>query len=100
MKERGKFSYALLLAGSLFTAVPGFAAESVDARINRLERELAELTTAANGKLVAIQAPSTVEPVSPPLLSTASGTKVQFYGFTRFDISYDTGQITPGNIAL
>jgi len=100
MNERGKFSYTLLLAGSLVTAAPGFAAESADTRISRLERELADLKTAVNSKNATIQAPSTTEPLSPPLVSTASGTKVQFYGFTRFDISYDSGQITPGNIAL
>ncbi len=100
MKERGKFRYALLLAGSLVTAAPGFAAESADTRISRLERELADLKTAVNSKNAAIQAPSTTEPLSPPLVSTASGTKVQFYGFTRFDISYDSGKINPGNIAL
>jgi hypothetical protein len=104
MKERGKFRYALLLAGSLVTAAPGFAAENVETRINRLERELAELKTAVNTKSAVIPTPSEAAPktesLSSPLVSTASGTKVQFYGFTRFDISYDSGQITPGNIAL
>ncbi len=100
MKERGKFRSALLLAGSLVTAVPGFAAESADTRISRLERELADLKTAVNSKNATIQAPTTAEPLSPPLVSTASASKVQFYGFTRFDVSYDSGQITPGNIAL
>ncbi len=46
MNARGKFRYTLLLAGSLCAAVPCFAAETtetVDARITRLEQELAEL---------------------------------------------------------
>ena len=46
MNARGKFSYALLLAGTLFAAAPCHAAqttETVEARINRLEQELAEL---------------------------------------------------------
>lgn len=46
MNARGKFRYTLLLAGSLCTAAPSFAAEStesVDVRITRLEKELAEL---------------------------------------------------------
>jgi hypothetical protein len=104
MNERGKFSYALLLAGSLFTAVPSFAAETVDTRISRLEQELAELKTVVNTKNAVIpgQPASTKKAESPstPLVSTASGTNVQFYGFARFDASYDTGQIYPGNIAL
>ena len=46
MNTRGKFRYTLLLAGTLFTATPVYAAqtaETVDARISRLEQELAEL---------------------------------------------------------
>ncbi len=104
MNEKGKFSYALLLAGSLFTAVPCFAAETVDARISRLEQELAELKAMVNSKSTVSQgqpeATKKAEPISAPLVSTASGTNVQFYGFARFDASYDTGQIYPGNIAL
>ncbi|MEI6651236.1 MAG: hypothetical protein WCL42_01515 [Chlorobiaceae bacterium] len=104
MNERGKFSYALLLAGSLFTAVPSFAAETVDTRISRLEQELADLKTVVTTKNTVIQgqpaATKKAESPSTPLVSTASGTNVQFYGFARFDASYDTGQIYPGNIAL
>ena len=104
MNERGKFSYALLLAGSLFTAVPCSAAETVDARISRLEQELTELKAMVNTKSTVSQgqpeATKKAEPISAPLVSTASGTNVQFYGFARFDASYDTGQIYPGNIAL
>ena len=104
MNARGKFSYALLLAGSLFTAAPGFAEETVDVRINHLERELAELKNTLNTKVTAIpvqpEAIKKAESPSVSLISTAYGTKVQFYGFARFDASYDTGQIYPGNIAL
>ena len=104
MNERGKFSYALLLAGSLCTAVPSFAAETVETRINRLEQELADLKTQVNTKsTVNPEQPATTqkaESPSAPLVSTGSGTKIQFYGFTRFDASYDTGKINPGNIAL
>ena len=52
MNERGKFTYALLLAGSLCTAVPSFAEETVDTRINRLEQELAELKTQVHTKSI------------------------------------------------
>ncbi len=104
MNERGKFRYALLLASSLFTAVPCFAAETVEMRINRLEQELAELKALVNTKSTVSQgqpeAAKKAEPVSPPLVSTNSGTKVQFYGFARFDASFDTGKMYPGNIAL
>lgn len=46
MNAREKLSYTLLLAGTLFITAPCHAAqtaESVDARISRLEQELAEL---------------------------------------------------------
>ena len=81
MNRKEKISCALLLAGSLFTAVPVFAVETpenLESRIGRLEQKLA----------------------SQPSVTTTSGTNVQFYGFARFDASYDTGQIYPGNIAL
>ena len=104
MNEKGKLCYALLLAGSLCTAAPGFATETVDARINRLEQELTELKTAVNTKSsVNSGQPETTkkaESPSAPLISTSSGTKIQFYGFTRFDASYDTGKINSGNTAL
>ncbi len=104
MNESGKLCYALLLAGSLCSAVPGFAGETVDARISRLEQELTELKTAVNTKSPVNQGqPETTkkaESPSAPLISTSSGTKIQFYGFTRFDASYDTGKIHSGNTAL
>jgi len=81
MNKKEKISCAVLLAGSLFTAVPVFAAETpenLELRLGRLEQKLA----------------------SQPSVTTASGTNVQFYGFARFDASYDTGQISSGNIAL
>ena len=81
MNKKEKISCTLLLAGSLFTAVPVLAAETpetLESRIGRLEQKLA----------------------SQPSVTTASGTNVQFYGFARFDASYDTGQISSGNIAL
>ena len=81
MNRKEKISCAMLLAGSLFTAVPVVAAETpenLESRIGRLEQKLA----------------------SQPSVTTASGTNIQFYGFARFDASYDTGQIYPGNIAL
>ncbi len=106
MNERGKFSYALLLAGSLFTAVPCFAAETVDARISRLEQELAELKAMVQARPAVTTTTDTpapmkkAEPSAPLPVSTGSGVNVQPYGFVRFDGSYDTGQIYPGNIAM
>ena len=108
MNARGKFRYTLLLASSLCTAVPSFAAEtaeSVETRISRLEQELAELK-ALVGNRPAAEAQTAPAPVkkadtsNPVTLSASSGVKVQLYGFARFDASYDTGKISPGNIAL
>ncbi|MEI8032054.1 MAG: hypothetical protein WCH05_01710 [Chlorobiaceae bacterium] len=92
-----KLRYTLLLAGSLFSAAPGFAAETPDPinqRISRLEAEIAELKALIKSSPAAAPAPAA------PTVSTASGTKLQLYGFARFDASYDSGQIYPGNIAL
>ena len=109
MNARGKFRYTLLLAGSLCTAAPCFAAETaetVDARISRLEQELAELkalvqTRPATAATIDTPAPiKKAEPSASFQVSTSSGVNVQLYGFARFDGSYDTGQIYPGNIAL
>ncbi len=104
MNERGKLGYALMLAGSLLTSSPGFAAETFTTRMNRLERELAALKNVMNAQSqapkVIVETPKKSEEVSSPLVSTSSGTKIQFYGFARFDASYDNGKIYPGNIAL
>ena len=112
MNAREKFRYTLLLAGSLCTAVPSFAAEtpeSVETRITRLEQELAELKALVQTKPAAAvsadtqQAPAPVKKADtaiPVTIAAASGAKVQLYGFARFDASYDTGTIYPGNIAL
>ena len=112
MNARGKFRYTLLLAGSLCTAVPSFAAEtveSVETRISRLEQELAELKAlvqtrpAATATAESQTAPSPVKKADtaiPVTIAAASGAKVQLYGFARFDASYDTGTISPGNYAF
>ena len=102
MNARGKFSYALLLAGSLCTAAPCFAAETaetVDARISRLEQELAELKALVNTTPPAATTAKTnaqsvkAAPAEPPA-SSGAGAKVQLYGFVRFDGSYDTNPIS------
>ena len=108
MNARGKFSYALLIAGTLFTAAPSHAAqtaETLDARISRLEQELAELkslvrtthpaTPTANTSVQPVIAAPTGAPVS-----SEAGAKIQLYGFVRFDGSYDTNPISTGNYAL
>ncbi len=95
-----KLRYTLLLAGSLFAAAPGFAAETPDPqtllnqRISRLEQELAEL------KALIKNTPAPAQALAAPTVSTASGAKIQLYGFARFDASYDSGIMVPGNIAL
>ena len=101
MNARGTFRYGLLLAGTLLCTTPGFAAdtpETVETRISRLEQELADLKALVKSKpAVTVQK---AEPPAEASVSTGAGTKVQFYGFARFDASYDSGQIYTGNIAL
>jgi DcaP outer membrane protein len=110
MNARGKFRYTLLLAGSLCTAAPSFAAEpaeTVETRISRLEKELAELKALVGNKPAAAATADTqtapvkkADTATPVTLSTTSGANVQFYGFARFDASYDTNPISPGNVAF
>ncbi len=112
MNARGKFRYTLLLASSLCTAAPSFAAETtetVETRISRLEQELAELkalvqtrpaATGVTNSTTQTATGSKTDSPNPVTLSTTSGAKVQLYGFARFDASYDTNPISPGNIAL
>ena len=106
MNARGKFRYGVLLASTLLCATPGFAAdnsEAVETRISRLEQELAELKALVKSKpatTAEIPAAPVKKAEAPASVSTGSGTKVQLYGFARFDASYDSGQISPGNIAL
>ncbi len=105
MNRKSTFRYSLLLAGSLLATTPGFAAESVESRITRLEEELAALKAQINNKPSVVIPPAVaVEPAKkaepPASVSTGSGVKVQFYGFARMDASFDTGKINTGNIAL
>jgi hypothetical protein len=103
MKAKGSFRPALLLAGALLGSSPAMAADPVEARIASLEKELAELKALVKAQAAAPAAqPATPAPqsASKPDVSVSSGARLQFYGFARFDASYDTGRITPGNIAL
>jgi hypothetical protein len=119
MKTGKILHYGLLLAGSLLAApAPGFAAdkpESVEMRITRLEKELAELkalmkqkseTAHATAQVPVTPSPAIAAPAAkqesqgPLSVSLGSGVKVQLYGFARLDASWDSGQIYPGNIAL
>ena len=89
MNARGKFSYTLLLAGTLFTTTPVYAAQStetIDARISRLEQELAELKSlvktnppAPTPIEIPLQQPprKNIEPINAVKVSPDSGVKVQ-----------------------
>lgn len=102
MNARGTFRHALL-AGILFSAAPGLAAEpsvsttAIEARINHLERELAELKALVKSSAATSEKPVTSTPLT---VSSASGAKVQLYGFARLDGAYDSGKINPGNTAM
>ena len=109
MKANGSLRQTLLLAGALLGSSPAMAAEPIEQRIATLEKELAELKALVKAQAAApttsqtAAAPQTAskpEAPSPATVTVSSGAKLQFYGFARFDASYDTGRITPGNIAL
>ncbi|MBV5326333.1 MAG: hypothetical protein JZU65_01660 [Chlorobium sp.] len=111
MNRKRTLPYALILAGLLLAPPAATAAETLEERVIRLEKELAELKTLV-GQKPAAPTEVTAVPVTPatpeakpaaksPLtVSLGSGVKAQLYGFARFDASYDTGKINPGNIAL
>lgn len=111
MSSTGSFRHTLLLAGALLAPAPVIAAQSIEARIATLEQQLAELKalvkaqpavpmTAATPTPAIGETAKKAEPATLPTVSTATGAKLQFYGFARFDASWDSGRITPGNIAL
>jgi len=109
MKANGSLRQTLLLAGALLGSSPAMAAEPIEQRIATLEKELAELKALVKAQnaapttsqtAVARETASKPEAPSPATVTVSSGAKLQFYGFARFDASYDTGRITPGNIAL
>ena len=109
MKANGSLRQTLLLAGALLGSSPAMAAEPIEQRIATLEKELAELKAlvkaqnaapATSQTATAPQTASKPEAPSPATVTVSSGAKLQLYGFARFDASYDTGRITPGNIAL
>lgn len=114
MNRKRALPYALMLAGLLLAPPAATAAETLEERVIRLEKELAELKTLVGQKPAATAqaaaAPSspaapaqqTAKPElqSPLTVTLGSGVKAQLYGFARFDASYDTGKINPGNIAL
>lgn len=100
---------ARLLAAALFMSAPAAPARAegtIEERIAGLERELAELKALLQARPAAEAPPATpaapVAATSPetPAVTAAPGVKVRLYGFARFDGSYDTGRLTPGNIAL
>ncbi|WP_041463889.1 hypothetical protein [Pelodictyon luteolum] len=97
----------LLLAAILFMSAapsPARAEGSLEERIVRLEGELAELKALLQARPAATTTSPVPSPASPqtakPAVTAAPGVNVRLYGFARFDGSYDTGRLTPGNIAL
>ena len=105
MNAKGSLRQTLLLAGALLGSSPAMAAEPIEQGIASLEKELAELKALVKAQAVApstsqTQTANKPEAASPATVTVSSGAKLQFYGFARFDASYDTGRITPGNIAL
>jgi len=109
MNAKRSLRHTLLLAGALLGSSPAMAAETVEARIASLEKELAELKALVKAQAAAPSTSLTTatpqvakkpEVASPVTVTVSSGAKLQFYGFARFDASFDSARITPGNIAL
>lgn len=108
MNRKRTLPYALMLAGMLLAHQPATAAETLEERVLRLENEIAELKTLLK------QNPQTTAPSPAPTVpgnktalmtssapvTTNSGVRAQLYGFARFDASYDSSPVYPGNIAL
>ncbi|MCF8217059.1 MAG: hypothetical protein K9I59_09515 [Chlorobium sp.] len=111
MNRKRALPFALLLAGLMLAPPAASAAETLEERVIRLEKELAELKTLV-GRKPSAPSPIAAAPAAPAApaanpapptgiaVTTSSGVRAQLYGFARLDASYDTGQIYPGNIAL
>lgn len=106
MKSKVSFRYSLILTGALLGSTPALAAEPVESRIANLEKQVADLKallkpetpTPVTAPQPTATAPS-ISRIAGPCLNN-SGTRREVYGFVRLDGSYDSGRITPGNIAL
>jgi hypothetical protein len=97
----------LLLAAVLFMSAapaPAMAEGSLEERIVRLEGEIAELKALLQARPAATtEAPASSAPepqAEKPPVTAAPGVNLRLYGFARFDGAYDTGRLSPGNIAL
>lgn len=100
----------LMIAGTLLGTSPAMAEDTVEQKISNLEKQLAELKAMVKNQKATSEADQTPAPAPPRTLiptprpdgscANDSGTKREVYGFVRLDASYDSGRITPGNIAL
>lgn len=104
MNPKGSFRHCLLIAGTMFGSTPALDAGPLEERIAGIERQIVEL------KAMLVNRPAATPPAiapdgreaaaEPPDVSVSPGTKLQFYGFVRFDASTDSGRIHPGNTAF
>lgn len=109
MNARKTIRCSLLIAGSLLSttqtraAEPAEPVEPVEIRLIRIEQELAELRSQVKLQTMEgtrLEQARKTETQGPLSVAVGSGTKVQLYGFARFDASWENSRITPGNIAL
>ena len=101
---------ALLLgfATLLFVSLPS-SAQTDDAtlqkllqRVDQLEKRLAETEAklAQAEKTVAELPPVKPEAKAPTSFAAVANSRIEFYGYAKLDMAYDTGRVFPGNYAL
>ncbi len=112
MGKRNKSGWlvSLLLASLalLFSSVPLFAQTDAETmqkliqRVDALEKRLAETEAklAEAQKTVAELPPVPPQAKAPTSFAAAANSRIEFYGYAKLDMAYDTGRVFPGNYAL
>ncbi len=105
-ETRTKFGIALLLAllVGVLSSLPLAAQVDQDTlnkllqRIDQLEKQVNDLKQQA----VDAKAAQAKQPAAPPAnqFYASAKSRIEFYGYAKLDMAYDTGRVYPGNYAL
>ncbi len=108
MKSALFVSLVLASLASLFSSIPLFAQTDTETmqkllqRVDALEKRLAETEAklAEAQKTVAELPAVKPEAKAPTSFAAVANSRIEFYGYAKLDMAYDTGRVAPGNYAL
>ncbi len=106
----GLLVLAAAVAGPVLAQTPDAdQLKKLEERIDQLEKRLAETeaklaaaqkTVADTQKTVAELPPVKADAKAPTVFAATAKSRIEFYGYAKLDMAYDTGRVTPGNYAL